>query len=66
MPVAGLPQGDYAPIQLLIPPQKKQMYVVGTEFKISQQLFQVLKLQCQIMTKILFQNLMQMMITELA
>jgi len=34
MPVAGLPQGDYAPIQLLIPPQKKQMYVVGTEFKI--------------------------------
>jgi len=33
MPVAGIPQGDYAPIQLLIPPQKKQMYVVGTEIK---------------------------------
>ena len=36
MPVGGMPQGDYAPIQLLIPPQKKQMYVAGTEIKITE------------------------------
>jgi hypothetical protein len=34
MPVGGVSQGDYAPIQLLKPPQKKQMYVIGTEVKL--------------------------------
>mgnify|MGYP003644527201 CR=1 FL=1 len=34
-PIAGVPQGDYEPIQLLIAPQKKQMYVVGTEYYVS-------------------------------
>jgi len=31
-PVAGVSQGDYAPVQVLIAPQKKQMFVVGSEF----------------------------------
>ena len=34
-PVAGVPQGDYEPIRLLVAPQKKQMYVAGAEFKLS-------------------------------
>jgi hypothetical protein len=34
-PLAGVSQGDYEAVQLLIPPQKKQMYVVGSEFKIT-------------------------------
>ena len=32
-PIGGERQGNYAPIQLLIAPQKKQMFVVGTEYK---------------------------------
>ncbi len=32
-PVGGERQGDYAPIQLLIAPQRKQMFVVGTTYK---------------------------------
>lgn len=32
-PIAGVSQGNYAPIQLLIAPQKKQMFVFGTEYK---------------------------------
>ncbi len=31
-PIAGVRQGNYAPIQLLIAPQKKQMYVIGTSY----------------------------------
>lgn len=32
-PIAGVPQGDYEAIQLLVPPQKKQMYSFGTEYR---------------------------------
>ena len=32
-PVAGVPQGDYEPVQLLVAPQKKQMYSFGTEYQ---------------------------------
>lgn len=32
-PIAGVPQGDYDAIQLLVPPQKKQMYSFGTEYQ---------------------------------
>lgn len=32
-PVGGVSQGNYAPIQLLIAPQKKQLFVVGTTYK---------------------------------
>lgn len=31
-PIDGVSQGNYAPIQLLIAPQKKQMYSFGTEY----------------------------------
>lgn len=31
-PVDGIPQGNYAPVQLLIAPQKKQMFVFGTSY----------------------------------
>lgn len=34
-PIDGVPQGNYAPVQLLIAPQKKQMYVVGATYKIA-------------------------------
>ncbi|MCB9223872.1 MAG: hypothetical protein R2780_10335 [Crocinitomicaceae bacterium] len=37
-PVAGVPQGDYEAIQLLVAPQKKQMYVIGSEFKLNKSL----------------------------
>lgn len=32
-PVDGVPQGNYAPVQLLVAPQRKQMFVVGTEYR---------------------------------
>lgn len=32
-PVDGIRQGNYAPVQLLIAPQKKQMYVFGTAYQ---------------------------------
>ena len=32
-PVAGVPQGDYEAVQLLIAPQQKQMISVGTEYR---------------------------------
>ncbi|UKN00175.1 hypothetical protein K6119_10565 [Paracrocinitomix mangrovi] len=32
-PVAGVPQGNYEAVQLLIPPQKKQMVSAGTEYR---------------------------------
>lgn len=35
-PIGGIPQGDYEPVQLLIAPKQKQMYVVGSEFKLSE------------------------------
>ncbi len=31
-PIEGEKQGDYAPVQLLIAPQKKQMFVFGTDY----------------------------------
>lgn len=31
-PIDGVRQGNYAPVQLLIAPQKKQMFVFGTEY----------------------------------
>ena len=34
-PVSGKPQGDYEPIQLIIPPQKKQMITAGGLWQIS-------------------------------
>lgn len=34
-PVAGEKQGNYAPVQLLIAPQKKQMFTFGTEYHIT-------------------------------
>lgn len=36
MPIAGLSQGDYAPIQLLIAPQRKRMYVVGSSYQFTE------------------------------
>jgi len=36
-PVSGIPQGDYEPIQLLIPPKKKQMLTVGGSYQLSKQ-----------------------------
>lgn len=38
MPIGGIPQGDYAPIQLLIAPQRKQMYVVGSSYQFNEHL----------------------------
>ncbi len=35
-PIDGVPQGNFAPVQLLIAPQKKQLFVFGTEYKISE------------------------------
>lgn len=32
-PVGGVPQGDYEPVQLLIAPQKNQLYTFGTKYK---------------------------------
>jgi hypothetical protein len=32
-PIAGVSQGDYQDVQLLVAPQKKQMYVFGTEYQ---------------------------------
>lgn len=34
-PVDGVKQGNYAPVQLLIAPQKKQMFVFGTAYQIT-------------------------------
>lgn len=34
-PVAGIPQGDFEAVQLLVAPQKKQMISVGTEYHFS-------------------------------
>jgi hypothetical protein len=34
-PVSGVPQGDYEAVQLLVPPQRKQMYTVGSDFKLT-------------------------------
>jgi hypothetical protein len=31
-PIAGVPQGNYEPVQLLIAPQRKQMYSFGTTY----------------------------------
>lgn len=36
MPIAGVSQGEYAPIQLLIAPQRKQMYVVGSAYQFNE------------------------------
>ena len=32
-PIAGIPQGNYEPVGLLVAPQKKQMVSVGSEFR---------------------------------
>ncbi len=32
-PIDGVSQGNYAPVQLLVAPQKKQMFTFGTEYK---------------------------------
>lgn len=37
MPIGGISQGDYAPIQLLIAPQRKRMYTVGTSYNFTKQ-----------------------------
>lgn len=34
-PIDGVSQGNYAPVQLLIAPQKKQMFVVGSSYRIA-------------------------------
>ena len=34
-PISGIPQGNYEPIQLLIPPQKKQMITIGGQYRFS-------------------------------
>ena len=34
-PVEGIPQGNYEPVQLLIAPQRKQMFTVGTTYQFS-------------------------------
>lgn len=36
MPISGNSQGEYAPIQLLIAPQKKQLYSAGTSYKFNE------------------------------
>lgn len=39
MPIAGVSQGDYAPIQLLIAPQKKQMYSAGASYQLTKNIY---------------------------
>jgi len=34
-PMAGIPQGDYEPYIVLIPPQKKQMFIAGADHQLS-------------------------------
>lgn len=38
MPIGGLSQGDYAPIQLLVPPRRKQMYSAGTNYQFNEKI----------------------------
>ncbi len=35
-PLAGIPQGSYEPVLLLVAPKKQQLFTLGAEFKLSQ------------------------------
>lgn len=43
-PVDGIPQGDYAPIQLLIAPQQQQLFTFGTAYHFSEQMMSSLEI----------------------
>src|SRR5690606_1781292 len=34
-PVANIPQGDYAPVSLLVTPKKQQLFTLNADYKIS-------------------------------
>jgi hypothetical protein len=44
MPVAGVPQGDHAPVGLLVAPQKKQMISFGTEYRFTKNILSSVEL----------------------